>query len=76
MMGAMGDEGGGGVMWEVMYIPPDEIVDPVRVELLFGHGFRGSCPCMGSKSATWGEMFPLGVMRLVEEWVEEGEGVS
>lgn len=52
-------------MWEVMYIPPDEIVDPVRVELLFGHGFRGSCPCMGSKSATWREMFPLGVMRLV-----------
>lgn len=37
-----------------MYIPPDEIVDPVRVELLFGHGFRGSCPCMGSKSATVG----------------------
>lgn len=53
----MGVERGGRVD---VYIPPDEIVDPVRVELLFGHGFRGSCPCMGSKSATWGEVFPLG----------------
>ena len=34
------------------YTPPDKIVDPVRVELLFGHGAWDSSLCMGAKRAT------------------------